>query len=257
MPKLSKDNQFLDLSDYGRPAAIFIANQLKDAKFTPMHLTFMFGICGLLAVFSILKGFYVIAGISLILKSILDAADGELSRLKHTPSFTGRYLDSIFDIIINFLIIITIGLKSNSTFLLSLVAFIGIQLQGTLYNYYYVILRCNTIDGDSTSRIFERKVPKAFYGESQLSVDLTFYLYKILFSVFDNVIYFLDKTAALNKKFPNWFMNLVSLYGLGFQLMIISVMLWLGLIDCIIPFFIYYTVPLVFIVLIRKLFLNN
>ena len=52
-----------------------------------------------------------------------------------------------------------------------LIAFLAIQLQGTLYNYYYVILR-NSVKGDSTSRIFETTTPKALNGESQLAVNI-------------------------------------------------------------------------------------
>lgn len=257
MPKLSKGKQFIDLSDYGRPLAVFIADQIKDSKLTPIHITLLFTVSGLLAVFSIIKGFYILAGIFLILKSILDAADGELARIKDTPSYTGRYLDSISDIILNFLIIMAVGYKTNTTFVFSLLAFFGIEFQGTLYNYFYVILRDNSSGSDSTSRILEKKAPNAFYGESQRNVNLTFYLYKIFYSLFDNVIYLLDKTAVLKKRFPNWFMTIVSLYGLGTQLMIISIMLWFGLIDFIIPFFIYYTATIFLIILIRKNFLEK
>ncbi len=257
LAKLSTENHFLDLSDYGRPAAILIANKFKDSKLTPIHVTFLFTLSGLLAVLFILQGYYLAAGLFLILKSVLDAADGELSRVKNTPSYTGRYLDSISDIILNFLIITAIGYKSNTIFFYSFLAFLGIQFQGTLYNFYYVILRHNSFGGDATSRIFEYKVPKAMIGESQRNVNLVFYVYRILYGVFDNVIYSLDKTASLKRIFSNWFMILVSLYGLGFQLLIISVMLNIGLIDYIIPFFIYYTLLIVFIVIIRKYLLNN
>ena len=44
----------------------------------------------------------------LIFKSILDAADGELARVKQKPSNTGRYLDSVADIILNALFFISI-----------------------------------------------------------------------------------------------------------------------------------------------------
>lgn len=257
MSKLSEEYRFLDLSDYGRSVANAIANHLKDSRLTPIHVTILFTITGLLAVIFILQGFFLMAGLFLILKSILDAADGELSRLKNVPSYTGRYLDSISDIIINILIISAIGYKTNTQYLYSFLAFLGIQFQGTLYNYYYVILRNNTPGGDVTSRIFEYKAPKALTGESQRNVNLLFNLYRILYGVFDKIIYKLDKSAPLKKNFPNWFMTLVSLYGLGFQLMIISIMLNLGLIDYIIPFFIYYTVLIPLIVGIRKSFLSN
>jgi len=257
MPKLSKDHQFIDLSDYGRPAAIIIANQFKDSKLSPIQITYLFTISGLVAVLFILQGYYLYAGLLLILKSVLDAVDGELSRVKGTPSYTGRYLDSISDIILNFLIITVIGYKTNTTFFYTLLAFLGLQFQGTLYNFYYVIIRNNSLNGDDTSRIIENKVPKALVGENQRTVNLLFNIFRVLYGFFDSAIYTLDKSASQLKNFPNWFMTLVSFYGLGFQLIIISTMLYLNLIDYIIPFFIYYTTLIILIVLIRKYFLNN
>ena len=103
MSKLSARDQFLDLSDYGRPIGKWLANKLKNTQFTPIHITLLFGISGLIAIVYILRNQYLLAGFFIILKSIIDAADGELSRVKNTPSYTGRYLDSIFDIILNFL----------------------------------------------------------------------------------------------------------------------------------------------------------
>lgn len=256
MPKLSKDFQFLDLSDYGRPAANIFANHIKDSGLTSIHITILFILSGLAAVLYILHGDYLYAGVLLILKSILDAADGELSRVKNNPSYTGRYLDSISDIFINFLIITTIGYKTNSSFLYSLLALLAVQFQGTLYNYYYVILRNNSLNGDRTSRIFEFTSPKALNGESQRTVNFLFNIYKILYGLFDEIVYLLDKPASQMKYFPKWFMTLVSLYGLGFQLMITSVMLALGLINYIIPFFIYYTGLTVVIISIRKYFIK-
>jgi phosphatidylglycerophosphate synthase len=96
MSKLSREEKFLDFSDYGRFIAIIIVSYLKNTKFTPVDLTLFFGVSGLLAIFCILQEWFVLAGFFLILKSILDAADGELSRVKKTPSYAGRYLDSIF-----------------------------------------------------------------------------------------------------------------------------------------------------------------
>ncbi len=257
MPKLSKEYRFIDLSDYGRPIAVFIANLLKNSRLTPVHITFLFTISGLLAVLCILQGYYLTACIFLFLKSILDATDGELSRVKETPTYTGRYLDSISDIVLNFLIITAIGYKSDISFLYSFIAFLGVQFQGTLYNFYYVILRNNSSGGDDTSRIFEVMVPEAFISENQRTVNLLFDIFRILYGIFDSAIYRIDKSASRIKSFPNWFMSLVSVYGLGFQLFIISIMLSLNLINYIIPFFIYYTLLMVLMIAIRKYFVNN
>ena len=145
MAKLAKQHKFIDVSDYGTPIATAIANALKNTLFTPIHVTLLSGVSGLLAVYCILHNHYYLAGFFLITKSILDAADGELARVKNTPSYTGRYLDSIFDIILNFLILMAVCYISTSSYTLTLIAFVCVQLQGTLYNYYYVILRNKSV----------------------------------------------------------------------------------------------------------------
>lgn len=256
MSKLAAQDKFIDLSDYGRPFGKFLANKLKNTRFTPIHVTLLFGVSGLIAIYCILQGHYFLAGFFIILKSMIDAADGELARLKNTPSYTGRYLDSVFDIILNFLFLMTICYVSKTSFWTTLLAFFCIQLQGTLYNYYYVILRNKSVGGDTTSKIFEYKSPKALPGESQKSVDILFRIYTIVYGAFDTIIHTLDKEAYKVKTFPNWFMTLLSIYGLGFQLLIIAVMLPMDSIEYIIPFFTLYTLFLFILIGIRKTFLK-
>ena len=252
MSKLPKEHQFLDLSDYGRPVARIIANSLKNTSFTPIHLTITFIIAGLLAIVCLLNQYYWATLFFLVLKSILDAADGELARLKNTPSYTGRYFDSVADIILNLLILIAISHVTAASWLLTLLAFIGLQLQGTLYNYYYVILR-NTKAGDTTSRIFETETPTALQGETQRSVTIFFTLYRLLYGFFDSAIYALDRSAEKSNSFPNWFMTVVSTFGLGFQLLVIGCMLVLGFRVYIIPFFIGYSCFILIFILIRRI----
>ena len=253
MSKLAPQDKFLDLSDYGRSFGKLLANSLKNTRFTPIHVTLLFGISGLIAIYFILTNNYILAAFFIVLKSGIDAADGELARLKNTPSYVGRYLDSVFDIILNFLFLSAICYVSKTTFWMTILAFIGIQLQGTLYNYYYVILRNKSVGGDATSKIFEYKSPKALTGETQKSVDIMFFIYTIVYGVFDKIIHFLDQDAYKVKTFPNWFMTLLSMYGLGFQLLIIAVMLPLGLIEFVVPFFIVFTICIFLIIGIRKL----
>ena len=255
MSKLTAQDKFLDLSDYGRTFGRFFANQLKNTSFTPIHVTLLFGISGLIAIYFILTNHYFFAGFFIILKSIIDAADGELARLKNTPSYSGRYLDSVFDIILNFLFLMAICYVSKTSIWFSFLAFIGIQLQGTLYNYYYVILRNKSIGGDTTSKIFEYKTPRALPGETQKSVDILFKIYSAVYGAFDKIIHFLDQEAYKVKTFPNWFMTLLSIYGLGFQLLIIAVMLPFGWIEFIVPFFISYSLFIFVLIGIRKKFL--
>tara|TARA_R110002050_G_scaffold107424_2_gene217827 strand:- start:20643 stop:21404 length:762 start_codon:yes stop_codon:yes gene_type:complete len=251
MSKLPEDHKFLDLSDYGRPIARRIASALKTTPITPIHVTFGFLISGVIAVAFMYYGYNWYAALFLILKSILDAADGELARIKDTPSYTGRYFDSVSDIVLNMLIFLVLWRITTADFGLTLLAFLGLQLQGTLYNYYYVILR-NRFQGDVTSRIFESGTPVAMFGERQRNVDVLFWWYKILYGSFDLVIYNLDSEAANDRRLPNWLMTAVSTFGLGFQLLIISVLLVLGWADYIVPFFIVYSIFIFLFIAIRK-----
>jgi hypothetical protein len=45
MSKLAAQDKFLDLSDYGRPLAIICAKN-KNTRFTPIHVTLLFGVSG-------------------------------------------------------------------------------------------------------------------------------------------------------------------------------------------------------------------
>lgn len=255
MSKLPKQYQFIDLSDYGRSSGRWIANSLKNTWLTPIHVTSLFIVSGFLAIGCIVYDYYLLAAFFLILKSILDAADGELSRLKNTPSYVGRYYDSIADIILNFLFLLTFWSISELPFSYMLLAFFCIQLQGTVYNFYYVILR-NSVNGDSTSRIFEDKAPIALKGEKQSTVNRFYKIYDLLYITFDKCMYIIDHKASQCQPFPKWFMTLVSFFGLGFQLLIMAVMLVFKLEMYIIPFFIISSFLILVFVGIRKLFLH-
>ena len=189
------------------------------------------------------------------MKSILDAADGELSRLKKQPSYVGRYYDSIADLILNFCFLLTFWYITDISIVYMLIAFFVLQLQGTLYNYYYVILR-NSVQGDSTSRVFENTRPKAFKGESQNSVNLFHKIYTILYVGFDKIIHYIDQNAKYCKPFPKWFMTMISVYGLGFQLLLMALMIVFELEKLVIPFFIGYSVLILVFVCIRKLIIK-
>lgn len=252
MSKLPKEHRFIDLSDYGRPIAKWIANALKETSYTPIDVTLWFIVTGLIAIAFILTGYYWAAAAFLILKSILDAADGELARVKKTPSHTGRYLDSVADIVLNLLIFLSLWHVTETPLVFCLSAFFAIQLQGTLYNYYYVILR-NKVNGDTTSRIFEYDAPMALGTEKQENVNLLFSIYKSFYGIFDKIIYALDSNAPNGKIIPKTLMTAVSTFGLGFQLLIISLMLVAGLKEYISYFFLGYAVMIFVFIGFRKL----
>lgn len=250
MAKLSAEASFLDLSDYGRPFATFISEKLKNTVVTPLHITYVFGICGLIAIYFILQQQFIWAAIFIVVKCIIDAADGELARVKNTPSYIGRYCDSIFDFILNFGFLFAIYLVTESSIWIMLLAFFCIQLQGTLYNFYYVILRHKT-NGDLTSKVFEIETPVAIGGESQKIVNIFFKIYLLCYGIFDKIIYQLDRNAAHSKTFDSWFMTFVSIYGLGFQLLCIALALTLGLKDYVLLSVVIATIFIPILIVLR------
>lgn len=255
MSKLPKAYKFIDLSDYGRPIAKVIAKSLKNTQVTPVQVTYVFFMTGLIAVYCILNNQYLLAMFFLISKSVLDAADGELARVKKTPSYTGRYLDSIADIILNAILLAAIAYISNTSWLWTFIAFLTLQLQGTLYNYYYVILRERS-QGDTTSRVIEIGTPVAFPNENQRVVNVLYTLYRVLYGVFDAIIYFLDKGAKTASLPPSWFMTLLSIFGLGFQLLLMGLLLVIGLKNHIIYIIIIMTLLIPIFIGMRYLITN-
>lgn len=252
MPKLSKEDKFIDFSDYGRPIATFLAYHCSRVKINAIQITICFFLTGLLCAYCVYTHQLIWAAFLLMLKNILDAVDGEIARITKHPSFIGRYLDSVFDFIINLLIFFTILMVENSSKTVFILAFLGIEFQCSIYNYYYVILR-RRLNNDETSRIIEYRKPIAYHYESQKIANVLHAIFLCLYILFDALVLLLDKQALFVRTFPKWFMSLLSLLGLGFQLLIICVLLCLRLPEMILPFFAWYSIFGLFVILIRKL----
>jgi phosphatidylglycerophosphate synthase len=255
MPKLSNEDKFVDFSDYSRFLATFLAYHLSKIKINAIHVTIVFLLAGLASAYFIYTQHLIWAAVFLMIKNILDAVDGEIARITKHPSIIGRYLDSVFDFIINLLIFIAILSITNTSIWVFIWAFLGIEFQCSIYNYYYVILR-RRLNNDETSRIIEYEKPVAYHYESQKIVNVLHAIFLSLYIIFDVFVVFLDKKAVSVQNFPKWFMSLTSLLGLGFQLLIICLFLCLGFTHLILPFFAWYSIFGFFVILIRRLFVR-
>lgn len=58
MSKLTDEYTFVDVSDYGRPVARFIAQYLRHTRVSAIHVTLLFAFSGLLALYCITQGWY-------------------------------------------------------------------------------------------------------------------------------------------------------------------------------------------------------
>ncbi len=257
MPKLPEDKKFLDLSDYARPFAIILVKLLYPTKVGAYTLTFSFLIVGIFVSILIYKNTLLyFAALLLLVKSLLDAADGEMARQRNTPSLVGRYFDSVSDFVVNLFLFLSIALTFKINIVITVLSLIAFQLQGSLYNYYYLIKRYQC-DGDKTSRIFEREEPKPFPRDNPRLLKLLHKTYLIIYGWQDVLVHKLDKKAIETKELPGWFLTLVSIFGLGFQLLLIAAFIFHGSHNNVIYFFLVpYSLLAIIVIMIRRIFVK-
>jgi hypothetical protein len=221
--KLKNKHRFVDLSAYGHFISRWMVRVLAPLGVSSIMITWLFFIVGLWANAMLVSGQFIAVAILLPVKSIIDGADGAMARYLNRPSYTGRYLDSIFDFILNGLLFFALAYVSYSSYWLAGTAWFSWQIQGTFYNYYYVIRRHQT-KGDDTSRVDETDEPAAYPYESASMVRFLHRIYLICYGWQDAIARFIDSKAIL-VRIPNWFMTCMSVFGLGFQLLLFGLIL--------------------------------
>ncbi|MCL4249229.1 MAG: CDP-alcohol phosphatidyltransferase family protein [Anaerolineae bacterium] len=255
MAKVPSEYKFTDLSDYARPMGDWIARAAVATPLTPVHITIIFTVVGALAAALYLTGAYpaqVIAGLLLVLKSGIDAADGSLARLRGRPSRIGRFLDSIADFFINVAVLFAIAMAEHqrvgdpAAIWMAALALISVTWQGTIFNYFYVSYRLAT-QGDSTSQLNEAEAEN-YPWDNPATVRRLLAIYTLIYAWQDKLALYVDR--RLLKSDPNVlvsrrFMTLASLMGLGMQLLIICLFSLIGqpywsLLVFVIPFNLYW-----------------
>lgn len=240
MSKLPPAYRFLDLSDYGRPVAVGLVRALQGTRVTSIHLTWAFFVAGAGSILAILSGNFILAAGLLMVKNILDAADGEMARVRSRPSHTGRYLDSVFDYVINAGIVGALAVVTGGPVVVAALAFLAMEFQGTIYNHYYLIQR-RLVGGDTTSRVDEFQRPHAFPYESPRTVAVLHRLYVLCYGPFDRLMLAMDRGDDIQSPLPNAFLTALSTMGLGAQLLVIAVGLVLPVTGYVLPLLGLYT----------------
>ena len=118
--------------------------------------------------------------IILVIKGVIDAVDGELARIRETPSHVGRYWDTVADTIGLILVMCAFGHFLDWSYLLTGGLIFAILFQYSLFNHFSIRMRALGT-GDSTSRIDERSTPIAHKWEKQRNVNLLHFIYLIFF----------------------------------------------------------------------------
>ncbi|MCR4417731.1 MAG: CDP-alcohol phosphatidyltransferase family protein [Ignavibacteria bacterium] len=255
MDKLPPSEKFFDVSDYSRPFSRHLVKLVINTSLTPIFFTTISLISGILAAILIyLNKFNFIIAILILLKSFFDAVDGELARARNRPSYVGRFYDSVVDFFVNVLIFLSLAIRFEISAVKLIVVIILFHLQGSIYNYYYVLKR-HKAGGDKTSRIDERKIDQIYPYDNPFWFKVFHTLYVWIYSWQDLIIHKIDSDAENLANIPNSFMTLTSFLGLGTQLLLISIFTLFSLEKYIVDFFIYfYSLLAIGVILIRKIF---
>ena len=130
-----------------RPIAGLLVRVLYYTPITPNQVTIVSVLSGFAAAFFYSKGTaraFIVAGLLITLKDILDSADGQLARARQQQSRAGRFLDSIGDFVVDAAVFGSIGwalYTLNHDWLMlvcALLGFIGISLRVSYHVFYQV-----------------------------------------------------------------------------------------------------------------------
>lgn len=206
---------------------------LLPTPVTPIHLTIAFTVVGLIAAaLFAFDRWLPLAGILLLVKSMLDAADGMLARARQHPSRVGRFLDSICDFLVRVAVFFGIAISQASRtgqngYWLALWALLFATLQVSVFNYYYVRYRTQT-GGDQTSQVDE-SASGGYVGDNPIALLVLHKSYRLIYSWQDAFMDRIDHWIVPQSREPTAsFLTATSVLGLGSQLFVTAICAFMG-----------------------------
>ncbi|MCC7360374.1 MAG: CDP-alcohol phosphatidyltransferase family protein [Anaerolineales bacterium] len=229
MDKVPTTDSFLDFSDYARPAARWLVRRLLNTRVSPNHITLAFTLAGLAAAALLASNRWgVLAGLLVLIKSGLDAADGALARGRGRPSRVGRFFDSDMDFVVNVALCFGIAAGAQASgadvtvYLLALASLVSALLQVSIFNHYYVRYRAE-VGGDRTSQVSETAATP-YAWDNPTALRWLFAAYRAIYSWQDSLVAWLDRLIAgrATRPITPAYMTAVSVLGLGTQLLVLA-----------------------------------
>ena len=214
------NSRAIDVSDWGRPIARFFANRLNDTPVSVIMVTNFHLLASIFCAWLILQEMILEGCIILVIKGVIDAVDGELARIRKTPSHVGRYWDTVADTIGLILAMCAFGYFLDWSYLLTGGLIFAILFQYSLFNHFSIRARMIGA-GDTTSRIDEKICPIAQPWEKQKHVNFFHKIYLIGFSWQDQII---DALAGKGSESLSFELTVSSLLGYGFQSILILIL---------------------------------
>ena len=147
MNKLPPEARFLDVNDFWCFPNRWVVKFLYPLSITPTQITILSLVAGLVSVYCYMIDSSVglmWGALFLYLKIFLDNVDGNLARVKGEVSRLGRFLDSLIDFIVSFLVYLVLTLRlvsetSNSLYwFLGGLAFLSCLIHCSYFVFYLV-----------------------------------------------------------------------------------------------------------------------
>jgi phosphatidylglycerophosphate synthase len=186
-----------------RPIAGMLVWALYYTPITPNQVTLASILSGIVAAFFYWKGTsgaFMIAGLLITVKDILDSADGQLARAKQQQSRVGRFLDSIGDFIVDAAVFGSIGwtlytlTNEWSMLLMSFLGLAGISLRVS-YHVFYQVQFLHLQRQYENNRITE-EVQEEDLNRGRLEVTLQ-RIFQIIYGWQDRLMAWIDEWSAI------------------------------------------------------------
>ena len=192
----TKDNNafFIKICRFFSFYLTFLFLKLNISSNATTYLNFILGIVMFIFLIQSSFLFYIFAIIILFFIYILDCVDGNISRLKKTSSFYGRFIDSLFGIIVNSLIIFGLSVFCNSA------------LNNEILFYFGVISACIAPFGHF---IFDMYSALARWQNSNCRNKIKPYIWK---NKNKKIIFFIKDTQYFSIIFSPFFLNTNYIY---------------------------------------------
>ena len=201
-----------------RPLANTLVPLFERAKVTPPAVVLANATAGLLAALVLYRGHLVAAALLLQLKTLLDNADGALARATGQVTLTGRYLDTIADLLVNAAVFAALGYVTGQP-VLALAAFLALTVALTVDFNVTLLYREShgiaTVEPRSSGRGVERSLAL---------------LYRVTFGMLDRVVRGVStRRFGERPAYDGFAVSVLANLGLTTQFAVLGVCLVLGI----------------------------
>jgi phosphatidylglycerophosphate synthase len=215
-----------------RPIAGVIVASLYNTPVTPNQVTAASILLGIIAAGVYLFGTptaFLIAGLLVTFKDILDSADGQLARAKQQYSRIGRFLDSIGDFVVDVALFATIGwvLYQQERALwmpiLAGIGLLGISLRVS-YHVFYQTKYLHSQNNYTTNRVTE-ELREEDLQKDKLEIVLQ-KIFQCMYGWQDRLMLYIDRWCMkqqrtnnhelLHEQITQWYSDKIALRLSGF-----------------------------------------